>query len=54
MGSYGLNELKQEMSENLDNAILYSVQKDDSYENFDEYEKDMQSFKFSDVFGRKE
>lgn len=41
------------MKDNLDGAILYSIEKGTMYDNFKDYEDDMQSFRFSDVF-RKE
>ena len=42
------------MTENLEGAMLYSIDKGDIYNDFSEYEEDMQSFRFSDIFGKKD
>lgn len=51
-GKYGLDMLKNEMKENLEGAMLYSIEKGEMYDSFGDYEEDMQSFRFSDVFGK--
>ena len=46
----GLYYLKKDMGENMDNLVLDAINKSD-FEDFKEYQEEMESFKFSDIFG---
>lgn len=50
MTDNGLYYLKKDMNESMDDFILNAIDKSD-FDSFKEYQKDMESFKFSDIFG---
>ena len=47
-------KFKAEASHEFDEILLDSVDKLDDYHSFRKYSKDMESFKFKDVFGKDE
>lgn len=49
MTENAMSFLKKEMSSDMDNILLDSIDKSD-YDDFKDYKKEMESFTFSDIF----